>query len=224
MKKNTVRSVMIGILLLVVYHVIVFVVPFIHNGVFWISYGFGWAAFAALGIGAYLGLGRKSDVKSKFYGFPIVQLAVCYFAVQIVLGFAMMAIPVLPVWIATVVYVILLALTAMGMIGADAVVEEIHRQDTKLKKDVTFMRGLQSKVNQMVTQTDVSEVGKFAEDIRYSDPVSSEALTEIERDLAAAVDELQVAIVDGDRDAIPTLCRKASNILSERNRLCKLNK
>ena len=34
MKKNTVCSALIGILLLVVYHVIVFVVPFTHDGVF----------------------------------------------------------------------------------------------------------------------------------------------------------------------------------------------
>lgn len=224
MKKNTVRSALIGILLLVVYHVIVFVVPFTHDGVFWTSYSFGWAAFVVLELGAYFGLGRKDDAKSKFYGFPIVRLAMIYFGVQMVLSFVAMAVSVVPVWAATVVYVILLALAALGMIGADAVVDEIHRQDTKLKKDVTFMRSLQSKVNQMATQTDVPEVRKFAEDVRYSDPVSSETLTEIERDLAAAVDELQTAIVDGDRDTILTLCRKASNVLSERNRICKLNK
>ena len=224
MKKNTVRSALIGILLLVVYHVIVFVVPFTHDGVFWTSYGFGWTAFVVLGLGAYFGLGRNGDAKSKFYGFPIVRLAMIYFGTQMVLGFVAMAVSVVPVWAAAVVYVILLALAALGMIGADAVVDEIHRQDTKLKKDVTFMRSLQSKVNQMATQTDVPEVRKFAEDVRYSDPVSSEALTEIERDLAAAVDELQAAIVDGDRDAILTLCRKASIVLSERNRICKLNK
>lgn len=224
MKKNTIRSALIGILLLIVYHVIVFVVPFTYNGVFWTSYGFGWAAFVVLGLGVYFGLGRKGDAKSKFYGFPIVRLAMIYFGVQMILSFVAMAVSVVPVWAAAVVYVILLALAALGMIGADAVVDEIHRQDTKLKKDVTFMRSLQSKVNQMATQTDVPEVRKFAEDVRYSDPVSSETLTEIERDLAAAVDELQTAIVDGDRDTILTLCRKASNVLSERNRICKLNK
>ena len=165
MKKNTVRSALIGILLLVVYHVIVFVVPFTHDGVFWTSYGFGWTAFVVLGLGAYFGLGRKDDAKSKFYGFPIVRLAMIYFGVQMVLSFVAMAVSVVPVWAAAVVYVILLALAALGMIGADAVVDEIHRQDTKLKKDVTFMRSLQSKVNQMATQTDVPEVRKFAEDV-----------------------------------------------------------
>lgn len=224
MKKNWIRGILAGVILLAVYHILAFAVPFRHSALFWTSYGFGWAAFAMLGLGAYLGLGRKADAKSKFYGFPIARLAVIYFGVQMVLGFAAMAVSVVPVWAAVVVYGILLALAALGMIGADAVVEEIHRQDAKLKKDVTFMRSLQSKVNQMATQTEVPEVKKFAEDVRYSDPVSCEALAEIERDLAAAVDELQAAIVDGDRDAIPALCRKAASVLGERNRLCRLNK
>lgn len=47
---------------------------------------------------------------------------------------------------------------------------------------------------------------------------------EIERELSAAVDELQSAIVDGDAENIPALARKASASLAERNRLCKLNK
>ena len=224
MKKNWIRGILAGVILLAVYHILAFAVPFRHSALFWTSYGFGWAAFAMLGLGAYLGLGRKADAKSKFYGYPIARLAAIYFGVQMVLGFAAMAVSVVPVWAAVVVYVILLALAALGMIGADAVVEEIHRQDAKLKKDVTFMRDLQSKVNQMAAQTEVPEVKRFAEDVRYSDPVSCEALAEIERDLAAAVDELQAAIVDGDRDAIPALCRKAASVLGERNRLCRLNK
>lgn len=112
MKKNTVRSALIGILLLVVYRVIVFVVPFTHDGVFWTSYGFGWAAFVVLELGAYFGLGRKDDAKSKFYGFPIVRLAMIYFGTQMVLGFVAMAVSVVPVW-AAVVYVILLGMMAL---------------------------------------------------------------------------------------------------------------
>jgi hypothetical protein len=54
--------------------------------------------------------------------------------------------------------------------------------------------------------------------------VSNEAIAEAEADLAAAVDELQKAYVDGDQDAVAQLCRKASALLAERNRLCKLNK
>ena len=86
------------------------------------------------------------------------------------------------------------------------------------------MRAIQSKANQMAALCADPGVKKFAEEVRYSDPVSADALAEIERDLAAAVDELQAAVVDGDNANIPALTRKASAVLAERNRLCKLNK
>lgn len=133
-----------------------------------------------------------------------------------------------PVWVAVLVYAIALGAAIIGLVSAEVVVEEIHNQDAKLKKDVTLMRSLQSKLNQMATQCDnpdaASAVKKFAEELRYSDPVSGDALADIERDLTAAVDELQSAVIDCDSASVKQLCRKASGILAERNRLCKLNK
>ncbi len=45
-----------------------------------------------------------------------------------------------------------------------------------------------------------------------------------ETELAAFIDNLQQAVVDGSEEEILTLCRKAAAALAERNRLCKLNK
>jgi len=133
-----------------------------------------------------------------------------------------------PWWVSVAVFSVVLAAVILGLISVEAVVEEIHVQDVKLKKDVALMRGLQSKVNQMASLCDnpdaAAAVKQFAEEMRYSDPVSSDALTEIEADLSAAVDELQASIVDGDSNATKQLCRKAAATLAERNRLCKLNK
>ena len=86
------------------------------------------------------------------------------------------------------------------------------------------MRGLQSKVNQIAAQSGDPAVKALAEEFRYSDPVSSEAISDAEADLSAAVDELQAAYVDGDSEAVEKLCHKTSALLAERNRLCKLNK
>ena len=76
------------------------------------------------------------------------------------------------------------------------------------------------------TETFVDEQGNpvLAEDLGYSDPVGSAALEETERDLSALVDELQSAVADGDSEATRQLCRRASAVLAERNRLCKLSK
>ena len=108
--------------------------------------------------------------------------------------------------------------------AAEAVVEEIQTQDVKLKKDVSLMRGLQSKVSQIASQTDDASIKALAEEFRYSDPVSNDAIADAEADLAAAVDQLQAAYIDGDQEAMNQLCRKTTALLAERNRLCKLNK
>ena len=65
---------------------------------------------------------------------------------------------------------------------------------------------------------------KLAEDFRYSDPVSNEALKSVENDLEILVSELQNAVSSGDNTQITALCGKISTVLTERNRLCKLNK
>ena len=86
------------------------------------------------------------------------------------------------------------------------------------------MRSLQSKVSQIASQADDAAIKALAEEFRYSDPVSNEAIADAEADLAAVVDQLQAAYVDGDSEAMAQLCRKAAALLAERNRICKLNK
>ena len=86
------------------------------------------------------------------------------------------------------------------------------------------MRTLQSKVNQLSSQADDAAIKALAEEFRYSDPVSSEAIRDAEVELSAAVDALQAAVVEGDAEQIKLACRQASAQLAERNRLCKLNK
>ncbi len=65
---------------------------------------------------------------------------------------------------------------------------------------------------------------KFAEDIRFSDPVSSAALEAAEADLSACIDDLQQAVLDNDCEAALSLEKRAEMLLSERNRQCKLEK
>ena len=211
--------------LLVLYILIAFLIPFVHTPTFWVSFLFALIAFGVVAASMYIAFIKNPDAKSRFYGFPIARIGVIYGAVQLIVGLVFMVLAAyVPVWAAVLVYAIALGAAVIGLISAEAVVEEIRVQDVKLKKDVSLMRSLQSKVNQMASQCEDVGIKALAEEFRYSDPVSSDALAEIERDLAAAVDELQSAIVDGDSNATKQLCRKAFAVLAERNRLCKLNK
>lgn len=225
MKKNFTRSaICLGVLLLL-YILLAFLIPFPKTAVFWLSFGFTLVAFAVTGWALYTAFLKKPGSTSRFYGFPIARIGVIYGGGQLVCGLVFMALGKwIPTWLAVLVYAAMLGAAAIGLMGAETVVDTIQNQDQTLKQDVRFMRELQSKVNQMAAQCSLPEVKQFCENIRYSDPVSSETLAEIDLDLSAAVDNLQSAIVDGDNIAIRQLAQKADNILSERNRLCKLNK
>lgn len=231
MKKNMTRWWVILGAVLVVYNVIVFAVPFPKNAVFFVSWLF---TLAAIGMQVYVvrtAFYRGEGVKSKFYGWPIARFGVMYLAVQLALGLVFMALGftlAVPVWLPLVLYIILLGVLAVGLIASDAMRDEIVRQDTALKRDVTCMRTLQSKAASMIQLAHDEQtrklLEKFAEELRFSDPVSSASLRDIEADPTACVDELHQALTDGDEASIPLLERKAVSVLMERNRLCKLNK
>ena len=225
MKKDTIRAIIVAVVALTIYNLIAFVIPFAHTAAFWISYGFTLVAFAVVCVSIYIAFIKNPDAKSRFYGFPIARIGVLYGGAQLIASLIVMALAQwTPWWIPVLVYAIGMGAAVIGLVAADAVVEEIQIQDVKLKKDVSLMRSLQSKVSQIASQTDDAAIKALAEEFRYSDPVSNDAIADAEADLAAAVDELQAAYVDGDNDAMAQLCRKATALLAERNRICKLNK
>lgn len=229
MRKNLIRTCGALAILLVVLTVVVFAVPFVKNGVFWLAYLFVWAAIALQGYAIYKGFSRDEPLASKFYGFPVARVGFVYLVAQLILSLLSMALStVLPIWVVLVLSVIALGAAGVGLISTDAMREEILRQDEILKKDVSIMRTLQSKTRMLIGQCGDAELSaglsKLAEAVQYSDPVSSDALEEIEFELTQLVDELQKAVVEQEYVAAQKLVKKAVDTLTERNRLCKLNK
>lgn len=227
--KNQKRIIIAAAIIFVVFSVIAFAVPFPKGGVFWVTYLFSVISLAVQPFVMKKAFDGENDINSKLYGFPIARISVVYCIAQTVLSLVFMALGKwLAVWVVVVFDVLLLGAAAVGFIGADAMRDEIVRQDKKLVKNTKYMNDLSSKVNVLVDQCgdeDVRKaVAKLAENIKYSDIVSSEALKDIEADLSSCVDELQGAVVDGEKESALSLTVKAEGLLAERNRLCKLNK
>lgn len=167
--------------------------------------------------------------KSKFYGFPVANVGVIYLLAQLGLGLVFMALAkFVPLWLPLVVYVVLLGAAVVGFIAADAMRDEVERQDVKLEGNVSAMRALQSRANALIGQCEqevlTAAVRKLADDFRYSDPVSSDAVAEQEQQLAMLMGELEQAAAEENIEVALAYCKRLSATLIERNRLCKLNK
>lgn len=229
MKKGTVFSCLFLAVLLAVYHVIVFLVPFTRTPVFWTSYGFTLMAFAIAAVSFYLAfLHDGATIKSRLYGFPVARIGVIYLAVQVVACFIFIIVGRwVPLWVVLVIYILMMGAAALGLITTEAVAEEINRQDGAVKARVSFMKSLQVKMNSVLASCDASvsgEVKKVADELRYSDPTSSRDTAKAEAELSALIDELSQAVSAANNESVRTICRKCHVVLMERNQLCKLSK
>ena len=111
MKKSSARWWVIWTVVLAVYNVIVFAVPFPKNAVFFVSWAFTLIAIAAQIYVVRSAFYRGEGAKSKFYGWPIAKLGAVYLIAQLGLGLAFMALGFavsVPVWIPVVLYAMLL--------------------------------------------------------------------------------------------------------------------
>lgn len=229
MKKNAIRWwVLLGVVL-VVYNVLAFALPFPKTAVFAVSYLFSMIAILAQIYVIRTAFYRGEGVKSKFYGFPIAKVGVIYLAIQLIGGLVFMALGLaVPVWLPLVLYVVLLGIAVAGFVAVDAARDEVVRQEVKLEKNVSRMREFQAKGQALVTLNKVPEAArpleKLAENLRFSDPVSNEALAEIEDRLAECLAQLQSEVSAQKKEQILSLCQQAEQVLAERNQLCKLSK
>lgn len=229
LNKKTLRGLAIVLIVLVVFNVLAFAVPFEKTSVFWLSYAFSMIAILFQTAFFIKGFENGKTLKSKLYKFPIIRISVIYLALQLTISFiAMIFAAYIPLWLVFIVYVLIVAAASVGLIATTAMSEELEKQDVVLEKNVSNMRNLQSKSRYIAKQclnTSAKEATeKLADLFKYSDPVSSGSITELENELSIYLDEIQSTITDEDYSCTIAFCQKAEIMLAERNRLCKLNK
>ena len=231
MKKNVMRWWIVLGIVVVVYNVLAFALPFPKTAVFAVCYLFSMIAILAQIYVIRTAFCLGEGVKSKFYGFPIARLGVIYLAVQIILGFLFMTLDLvlpIPVWLPLVLFVVLLGAAAVGFVAADAMRDEIVRQEAKQENRISRMREFQASARTLTSLNKAPGAARpledLAESLRFSDPVSSEVLAALEDQLAGCLRELQAAVSRQDTEQITLLCQKANQVLAERNQLCKLSK
>ncbi|MBR3749675.1 MAG: hypothetical protein IKN28_07380 [Firmicutes bacterium] len=221
MSKNKQRFYIILAILFVVMTVVAFALPMQKTATFWLSYVFAVIALAVQ-IYAWPKAFGGEGARSKVYGFPIARITTIYLIVQLALSLVfMLAAKWVPAWLAVILFAILLAAAVIGLISADAVRDEVERQETVRKVDTGTMKALQAKAAAIAASCADAErkkaLDRLAEAFRYSDPVSSDATQRLEMKLEVLLDELQ-------ESGSPELVKKLEATLDERNRLCKMSK
>lgn len=229
MKKTAICGILAFSILFILYVLTVFLVPFSHTTIFWISFAFTVVAFLLVGASLYVTFFENVKPKDKIYSFSIAKIGLIYGIIQLITGLVFMALSEkLQVWLAVLVYAFILGVTIVALLSTKITITHIQVQDEKVEKDISLIRRLQAKLKKLTEECEnpevIAPIKKLSDELYYSDPVSSIALTEIEQKLDMLVDELQSEVTNNDKAAIELLCEKTMTVLHERNRLCRQNK
>lgn len=221
MKKKVMAYAVLAILF-ALFNVIAFAIPTEKTATFWIAYAFSVVAFA-IQIGVWKFAFKGADtLNSKFLGIPLISVGARYLAIQVVAFAVFMAFPVLPTWIPIVICFVILGISAICLIGTETGREEINRVEEKVEKKVFYIKSLQVDVELLAESESDPEIKaellKLADKIRFSDPMSSDALTEVEETIVNKIEELKTA--ENKSSLIATI----NLLLTERNKKAKILK
>ena len=233
MKKKFVPYIICWTVFLALFHVIVFVTPSEIAGMskfgggFWVGYGFTLAAFLGQLLCAWLAF-REGEKRKLFYKLPLVFISYFTLILTAISGIVFMTVPQIPAWIAAIVCSVILAFGAVAAIKAKVAAETVSAIDEKVKTKTAFIKELTARAESVMTAAQTpelkTEAKKVYEAIRYSDPMSSMELSEIEEKIATEFTEFEKYIAKNSETDACVSAEKLLVLLARRASLCKMQK
>ena len=232
MKKNFKFYLIAWAALLVLFNVIAFVSvgwegQEKYTPSFWIGYSFITVSF--IGQLVFANIAFKADTAKKvFYNISVLRTSYAGLIVSFVVGGLCMLISPLPYWIGVIVCMCVLALNIFAAVKPVAAVAEIERIDEKIKTQTFFIRSLTVDAETLMEEANSpavrAECNKVYEAIRYSDPMSHDALASVETQITLKFEEFSAAVQSNKIENVTPLAKELVVLVENRNKKCMLLK
>jgi hypothetical protein len=215
------------------FNLIIFITPSELGGIskftttFWVSYAFVMTAFVAQLACAFITLKDDEKLKKLFYKIPLLTLSYSGLIVMLVTCSIFMAIPVIPSWIAIIVCAIILAINVIAVIKATVAAKIISNVDDKVKEKTLFIKSLTVDAECLISAADDAaraDAKRVYEAIRYSDPMSSDALSGIEAEIEKQFAAFSAAVKSKDAESARVAADELLLTIERRNKKCILLK
>lgn len=217
----------VGVIVFAVYCLFVFLVFKRETVVFWMSFGFMLAAFAAQFVGPGF-VGKNPDVEAVFFGIPVVYLGVFYFFAELFASLVFMTFQHVNWKAALLVQVILFAAylvcAAVSVVTQQSVKEmsEDRRNEAVVfKAQFVDILGLIDECIRIAVDPELTKsLEHLSETIRYSDPFGRREpiVQEVEARISQKTSELQLLCNAGSFDDAKRTVAELENMYMERRR------
>lgn len=171
---------------------------------------------------------KRDKLSGMFYRLPLIRLSYACVIVTLVLGCLAMAIPGLPSWIPLVLTLAVMAIYVFAILKAAAAAEIVEEIDEKVKAKTAFIKTLTVDANTLCSRAKSEPVKaackKVFEAVRYSDPMSADALSDVESRIRTEFDSFTDAVISDNADAATASADELLTLIKERSSRCKLEK
>lgn len=218
------------IVFLVAFNLIVFLTPneiagmSKFSGGFWVGYIFATISLIGQLVCTYFAF-QQEKLQKFFYNLSIITISYLASVVSVIVGALCMALPFIPTWIGAVVCVLLLAFNVISVIKATAAADIVSKIDDQIKAQTFFIKSLTVDAESLMAKANnnqtKSELKKVYEAVRYSDPMSHDALSGIEAQITLKFDALSKAVMSGNAEETEAAARELMILINDRNKRCK---
>ena len=228
MKNNKVLIAIAYGLVFILYNIIAFAWLFTSHANFWIGYSFTLISFIMQIVVFFILFSKKIDVEAVFKGIPLLAISYIYGIIQLIFSIIIMKITFIPVVLTIVIEFVILISYLVIAISTIAAFNAIDNLEKKTKQKVFFIKSLEVDVQNLVPRITDDAVSKKVESlveiIKYSDPMSDEALAGVEGKIDTKIEILKAKVLSQAYDEVSALCDELELLFGERNSKCKLLK
>lgn len=233
MKKNFKYYAIIWAILVAIFNVAAFVSPAKvgdmskFGGAFWSGYIFIMIAFIGQLVTAYFAFQAKNAEKF-FYNISLIRISWTGLILTIIVGTLCMVIPNLPNWVGIILCFVILGFNAISVVKATLAADLVSEIDQKVKVQTFFIKSLTVDAEGLLARAATDEIKaeckKVYEAVRYSDPMSNDALSATESQITLKFAELAEAVNASDVEAVKKAAREVMILVDDRNKKCRLLK
>ena len=194
---------------------------------FWVGYIFITLTMLGQLACAYIAL-KEDNINKTFYNISLLSASYTGLIVSFIVGGLCMLISPLPYWVGVIVCSIVLAVNVLTVVKAKVAVDAVSKIDEKIKVQTFFIKSLTVDADTLVASAKSDEVRaecrKVYEAVRYSDPMSNDALASVEGQITIKFAELSESVEKDDIDAVKAAANTVLILVRDRNNKCKILK
>lgn len=228
MKKNFKYYMIAWGLLIALFNLITFIIPgdskFTNS--FWCGYVFIMVSFVGQLVCSLM-VFKQDEHRKAFWNINLLCSSVIGLAMSFIAG-AICMIVAFPYWISIIICAIVLVINILALVKARVAVDVVESVDKKLKEKTFFIKSLtvdaETLMESVKSASVKAECRKVVEVIKYSDPMSNDALSSVEGQIALKFADFSDAVKADDAEKVASLAKEIVVLVGDRNRKCRLLK